>query len=154
LQLAVLRVLLWLCAAVRHHWVRCRNSVRKPGGHSRMAWTEGGQEMHTLRVLCGWALLCNNTGLASGLNFCTLLLIWHWMQNSLLNSCCRRGGLRNLQHMHAVSKRRQRINLPNICDTELRACWCRPQAPCRKIPSIHWWGRQELKEKYPSPKPF
>ena len=38
--------------------------------------------------------------------------------------------------------------------TELRACWCRPQAPCRKVPSIHWWGRQELKEKFPTPKPF
>ena len=30
----------------------------------------------------------------------------------------------------------------------------RPQAPCRKVPSIHWWGRQELKEKYANPKPF
>ena len=50
MQLAVLLVLLWLCAAVRHHWARCRNSVRKPGGHSRMAWTEGGHEMHTPRL--------------------------------------------------------------------------------------------------------
>eukprot|EP00277_Geminigera_cryophila_P033658 CAMPEP_0173119130 /NCGR_PEP_ID=MMETSP1102-20130122/51558_1 /TAXON_ID=49646 /ORGANISM="Geminigera sp., Strain Caron Lab Isolate" /LENGTH=95 /DNA_ID=CAMNT_0014024589 /DNA_START=13 /DNA_END=300 /DNA_ORIENTATION=+ len=30
----------------------------------------------------------------------------------------------------------------------------RPQAPCRKIPSIHWWGRKELRDKYPDPKPF
>mmetsp|Transcript_49153 Transcript_49153/g.100332 ORF Transcript_49153/g.100332 Transcript_49153/m.100332 type:complete len:97 (-) Transcript_49153:345-635(-) len=24
----------------------------------------------------------------------------------------------------------------------------RPMAPYRRIPSVHWWGRQELKEKY------
>eukprot|EP00292_Cryptomonas_paramecium_P034166 CAMPEP_0113717994 /NCGR_PEP_ID=MMETSP0038_2-20120614/34905_1 /TAXON_ID=2898 /ORGANISM="Cryptomonas paramecium" /LENGTH=94 /DNA_ID=CAMNT_0000645991 /DNA_START=11 /DNA_END=295 /DNA_ORIENTATION=+ /assembly_acc=CAM_ASM_000170 len=28
----------------------------------------------------------------------------------------------------------------------------RPQAPVRKIPSIHWWGRQELRDMYPNPK--
>ncbi|EKX48833.1 hypothetical protein GUITHDRAFT_151701 [Guillardia theta CCMP2712] len=30
----------------------------------------------------------------------------------------------------------------------------RPQEPVRKIPSIHWWGRKELRDAYPDPKPF
>ena len=26
-------------------------------------------------------------------------------------------------------------------------------APIRRIPSIHWWGRQELRDQHPDPGP-